>query len=486
MGHASRMIGACVVAVGIAAGGTADAAADPVLKCRQAIVRGTAKLAQTRLVSLRKCEDAKRTGKLPAFVVCSDEPGVAAALARATGKLATAIERACGGADKRCGGDDDVTLAAMHWPSACPELEGSGCAAPLASCADLPACVACLADAAVSRGVALAYAPFAVVDPKTQKAIARCQKVLAAAATALTAARLAADARCLAARLAGKHDQPCPFPGDGKAGPKLAKARAKAEANVCKACGGPDKRCGGADDLAREVIGIAPACPGVGVCDTRIDGLTDLVACFDCSAAARGDCALAGAAPGVAEYPPACAAVPPTPTPTTTPTPTATPSASPTLTASPTPTATPLFCVRDPARTSTVTITIATGGSVLLGGASLLVDYDPERVRMNGVGDDAAVRAAVADLTAGALLSKGSPNNQDVDGDRTPDRLRLTLVATTGVAGEVLSVTFGVCVDTTATLPEHYGCTVVGPVGIDGVTKLPATTCTLAVANAGP
>ena len=46
--------------------------------------------------------------------------------------------------------------------------------------ADVPACVACLADAAVTRGIALAYAPFSVVDQKTQKAIARCQKALAA------------------------------------------------------------------------------------------------------------------------------------------------------------------------------------------------------------------------------------------------------------------------------------------------------------------
>lgn len=471
------------VALGV--GGRAEGAADPVAKCRQAILRGAAKLADARLGALRKCEDAKRGGKLPALPRCPDEPAVAAGLAQQTAKLAGAIDKACGGADKRCGGADDVGLAAIAWPSVCPELEGSGCAAPLASCAEVPACVACLADAAVARGVDLAYAPLVVADPKAQKAIVKCQRALTVAATGLADARLAANARCLAARLAGKHDQPCPFPGDGKAAPALAKARAKAEKTVCKACGGADKACGGGDDLGRDVVGIASACPGVGTCETHIDDLVDLVDCFACSAAARADCALAAAAPGVAPYPPACADVPPTPTPTTTPTPTLTASATPTRTPSPSPTATPIFCARDAARTANVTITITTGGP-LLGAANMTLDYDSERLRLDGAADDDSVRAAVTDLTAGALLGKGQPNNQDTDADLTPDRVRFGLVAQNGVAGAILRIGFGVCAGAPAIAAADFTCDLVKPVGTDGKTNLPAAMCTVGVENVGP
>jgi len=485
MHRSLRRVLALAIGVALGAAGSAEGAADPAAKCRQAILRGAAKLADARLGALRKCEDAKRAGKLPALPRCPDEPAVAAGLAQQTTKLAGAIDKACGGADKRCGGADDVGLAAIAWPSVCPELEGSGCAAPLATCADVPACVACLADAAVARGVDLAYAPLVLADPKTQKAIVKCQKALTAAATGLADARLAANARCLAARLAGKHDQPCPFPGDGKAGPALAKARTKAEKNVCKGCGGSDKACGGGDDLARELVGVAPGCPGVGTCETGIAGYLDLVGCFACSAGARADCALAAAAPGVADYPPACAAVPPTPTPTATSTPTLTPSATPTLTPSPTPTATPIFCSRDTARSAKVTITITTGGP-LLGGAILALDYDPDHLRLDGVGDDAAVRAAVTDLTAGGLASKGSPSNRDSDGDLTPDRLRFVLLAQNGVLGPILEVTFGVCAGAPTPFAGDLTCTLDQAVAPDGVTKLPAAACTLAVDNVGP
>jgi hypothetical protein len=468
-------------------GAPASAASDPVLRCRQAVLSGATKLAHARLVSLRKCEDAKRAGKLPALGSCAGVPSVVDALAQATTKLRATVERACGGADRRCGSADDVTLAAMGWAGTCPELEGNGCAAPLASCADVPGCVACLAGAAIERGLALVYAPFAVADPRTPTAIVGCQKALAAAATAFTDTRLTVNARCLGQRLEGKHAEACPLPGDGKSASVLAAARAKVEAKVCKACGGADKRCGGGDDLAHEQIGTASTCPGVGTCGSVVESVADLVECFACTAAVRGDCALAGAAPGAVAYPPACALVPPTPTPTVTPTPTLTPIATPTLTATPQPTPSPVFCPAAGAGsvTTAVTITLATDGTPI-GGASLLLDYPPARVRLPGVADDAAVRARITDLTAGALLSKGAPNNQDGDGDREPDRVRFTLVSTTGVSGAILKITFDRCSGVALTTASDYTCTVVAgsAVGTDGVTPVPAAACTLGVVSA--
>jgi hypothetical protein len=476
---------AVVLAVGLAGG--AAAGSDPARKCRRTVVGGAAKLARARLVALRKCEEAKRAGKLPALGACAAEPAVAAALATATTKRATAVDRACGGGDRRCGGADDLSLAAMQWPGACPDLEGQGCAGALASCADVPGCVACLADAAVTRGLALVYTPFVFADVKTQKAIVRCQQAVAAAAAALTATRVAVDARCLTARLDGAHAAPCPLPGDGKAAGVLTAARAKAEAKVCKACGGADKRCGGGDDLARELIGIAPAWPDVGSCGRALAGVADLVECVDCAVGARADCALAGAAPGVADYPAGCAQVPPTPTPTVTPTPTLTPVASPTFTATPQPTPSPVFCTAANVgiATTTVTLTLATGDTPV-GGVSLVLDYPPARVRLPGVADDAAVRARVTDLTGGALLGKGAPNNQDSDADHEPDRVRFTVVAATGVSGAILKITFDRCSAAALTTASDYVCTIIGnAVGTDGVTPVVAA-CTLGVAPAAP
>ncbi len=466
------------------ASGNAAAASDPVLKCRQAVMRGAAKLADGRLAALRKCEDQKRTGKLPASAVCISEPTVAAALAKARTKLATSVARACGGPDKSCGGADDVTLAAIAWPGACPELEGSGCAAPLASCADLPACVACLADAAVARGLALVYAPFVTADPKTEKAIVRCQRAIGTAAAGLADKRLAIHARCLEQRLAGKHGNACPVPGDGNSTAAFATARAKAEAAVCKACGGADKRCGGIDDLALAVVGVAPACPGVGACGGPVASLGDLVACIDCTAAVRGTCALAGALPGIAEYPAGCADVPPTPTPTITPTPTLTAIATPTLTVTPTPTPPPVFCPAAGTGTVTTAITVALDTATPVGSVELRLAYLPDRVRLPGVQDEAAVRARVEDLTGGELFGKGAPNNQDGDGDREPDRLRLTVVAPNGVAGAILRVTFDRCDGAALATTGDFACTLLSAAKDVNAVNIPGVICALSLAHA--
>jgi len=463
----------------------AHAASDPALKCRQAVVRGAAKLAHARAVALRKCEDARHAGK-SGVVVCAAAADVVQARVQAEARLAAAVDRACGGADKRCGDGDDVTLAAMRWPSTCPALEGSCSGMPLASCADVPACVDCLADAAMSRATALVYAPLAFVDPKTEKTIIGCQKAIASAAAKLGDAHLAVDAACLAGRLAGKVDGACPLPGDGRAAANLAAVRAAAEAKVCRACGGADKRCGGEEDLRLDFVGVPPACPAVGTCAPTIASMADLVDCVDCAAGVRDHCALAAAAPGVADYPPACAIVPPTPTATSTPTPTATPVASPTESATPPATPTPVFCVPESAGKATTTVTITlSSGETSLGGAEIVLGYAPHLVRLPGAGDDPAVRARVVDLTAGQILNKGAPNNQDGNGDREPDRVRFTLVSVEGVTGDVLKVTFDRCQAARLTTTDDYTCTVADAVGVDAVTPV-ATLCTLALAQGAP
>ena len=64
---------ATVAVVVLLLGAPASAASDPELRCRQAVLRGAAKLTHARLLSLRKCEDAKRAGKLVAAATQIEE-----------------------------------------------------------------------------------------------------------------------------------------------------------------------------------------------------------------------------------------------------------------------------------------------------------------------------------------------------------------------------------------------------------------------------
>ena len=128
---------------------------------------------------------------------------------------------------------------------------------------------------------------------------------------------------------------------------------------------------------------------------------------------------------------------------------------------------------------------MASTGGTPVSGADLVLDYDPHLVRLPGAGDDAAVLTRVVDLTAGHVLNKGAPNNQDSNADREPDRVRFTLVAIQGVTGDILKVVFDRCSAARLTVAGDYTCAVSGAVGTDAVTPVP-TTCTLAIAQALP
>jgi len=57
--------------------------------------------------------------------------------------------RACGGADRACGGSDDIAPSTLGFPITCPAVSPPGgptCDAPIATLADLAACVDCVAS----------------------------------------------------------------------------------------------------------------------------------------------------------------------------------------------------------------------------------------------------------------------------------------------------------------------------------------------------
>jgi hypothetical protein len=373
----------------------APAAADPV-KCQQAIAKASSALVQDRSKILLKCEQAKIKGKLPAGTNCAAQS--AEALAKAEAKLTSAIAKACGGKDKTCGTPDDDTLAAIGWPATCPSLRG-GCAAPIAHCGDVAACLACLDRTAAADTNGLYHAAL-VPGTTANKTLNKCQQAIGGAGSKFLQAKSKALLACWDQRLKGKHAGLCPDPGaspkspPGKAWLAIQKAEAKKVDAICKACGGASKGCGGGDDLSPSQIGFAPTCPGVQVpggadCGSigSVTSLDALVACVDCATEFAVDCVDRAAVPGLAAYPPECSSgAGPTPTPT--PVPTATPTATPVLT--------------PPCSQAVVTINTSytpPGGGDRVSGVTTFVDYPENRLSIPGFGSEQLVINRVENLT---------------------------------------------------------------------------------------
>jgi hypothetical protein len=281
-------------------------------KCRAAIIKASASFVQAEARALRRCREQIVRGKLPPGTDCLAHLPTANALARAGDKLRARITKACGGRDRACGTADDDPLADIGWDiGSCPSLAGASCEGPIASCADVATCLECLGDAAVDQSLEVVYGLMAPTDPKTQKDVNRCQVTLGRSVEKFLRARSKSLSRCWGAVNAGKADAPCPDPGDGKALAALDRAEQKTAAAICKACGGDDRACGGGDDLNRANIGFLFECSTVPACDRSIGSLEDIVACVDCVAASKGDCADRAAVPGLGSYPDECAPPPP-------------------------------------------------------------------------------------------------------------------------------------------------------------------------------
>ena len=274
--------------------------------CRGAIATAAAAFLQADAKAVGACAGRVVAGKLPRDTDCRAESKTAAAIAKGRRKLASTIAKACGGKDKTCGaGDDDVALGDVGWSvSGCPGIPDGGCADPIADCGDLSACLGCIADAGVDRLVALAYGALVPTSPKSkaEKALNKCQATIGRAGTALVAAESKAIAGCRRAVEAGDASGPCPD-ADPAASAAIAQAESRAEAAICKACAGPDRECGGADDLGPTEIGFVATCPALrsprtgGSCARTVATIADVAACVECVTAAEVEGAERAAVP---------------------------------------------------------------------------------------------------------------------------------------------------------------------------------------------
>ncbi len=302
-----------MVAVVVALGAPGEASADAV-GCQRAIARATSKYVQGRAKALSKCEGNKAKGRLRPDDPCTGDPATQRTLDSLWVKLFADVNRGCGGANRDCGDGDDLPLASTGWGGVgtCPDFETSGCTNPIATCTDISTCVQCVADKAVDQAIATYAGAFNTGEFGTSSVANRCQQQINRAASKYIAVRSKVLQKCWDARLRGAHTNPCPDPGDGRAVKALDKAESKKVGTICRACGGPDGACDGVGDLAPADIGFASACLGVSPiagtsCSGAIVDLSDIVACIDCVADFKTDCADAAAVPQlVSPYPATC------------------------------------------------------------------------------------------------------------------------------------------------------------------------------------
>jgi len=283
-------------------------------KCRTKIVSAGAALVQAEIRAVVACEGKVLSGALPAGTDCTTEDKAKKRISKARGKLKRAIAQACGGKDRTCGaGNDDVALATIGWDvGTCPNVRGGNCTNAIADCGGIATCLRCMGEAEVDQATALYYGALAPTDPKNkaQHALNRCQVGIGKAAARFLVAKSAALTKCWDAVSSEKIVGTCP-----DANPKTVAAIAKAESNkeaaICRACGGPDKICGGADDFTPTEIGFAATCPDVSApggasCAAPVTLLPELVTCVDCVTEAHTDCATLATVPAFVPYPSEC------------------------------------------------------------------------------------------------------------------------------------------------------------------------------------
>ena len=292
-----------LVAVGLVVGAT-SARAEPV-KCQRDLAKASSKYVQGRAKALDKCENAKTKAKLPPTTLCATETKTALALGKLDGKLSAGLARACGGADKTCGNGDDDTLASIGWNTGtCPDFESSGCANAIASCTDITTCLKCIHDVAVDQAIALSYAALQQSEFGSNSAVNKCQQAIGKAMAKFLLARSKALQKCWDARLKNQHALICPADATGKTALLIGKAETKKIDTICTACGGPDKRCGGGDDLTPTAIGFVASCPpaetfDATMCAASIGDTSAIVACVDCLTELKTDCMDAAAVPAL-------------------------------------------------------------------------------------------------------------------------------------------------------------------------------------------
>lgn len=292
-------------------GGLTPARAEPVA-CQRTVAKEFSKFVQASTKLLVNCQDMRAAGAATGDCVAA----TASAITTAATRMRISVARRCGGGDHVCGTADDDPLASIGWGSfgQCPGLPGASCSNAIANCNDVGQCLACVGTAAVQQSVGLYYDALQPGAFGSNSTVNRCQRAIGKAESRFLAAKTKALQRCWDARLKGRHTHPCPIPGDGKAGARIATADTRARLAICRACGGADGLCGGGDDESPAAVGFVSSCPAVTVpggpaCGGSVGTAGQMVGCVACATEFEVDCAASLGAPGLAGYPAECRTV---------------------------------------------------------------------------------------------------------------------------------------------------------------------------------
>lgn len=387
------------------------ASAEPA-KCQRAVAKAAAKYEQDRTKTLNLCEQGKIKATLPPSTDCASEPTAAGKIAKAAESLRGTIAKACGGKDKVCGVDSDDTEdfpAEIGFPATCHDLDGTGCDGVVADCGDVADCLVCVAGVATDAASGITHGAL-VPGTGDDKTLSKCQKAISRESAKFLRKKAQTLQKCWDQRLNGKHADVCPDPLAAATSParKAAETIAKAEElrtkNICKACGGADKACGGLEDIGVAAIGFAASCPDVvapirgescGAIGT-VTTLAEIDQCVGCVTDHNVDCADRGAVPSLVAYPDECIPDPPPPSCT---------SAEVTVVTSYTPLSAPAY----------------------IGGVQASVNYPGPKLDIPGSGTAGSVVARVANLTG---VSNGLFSAADLNlvADAFDDRLNAGLV----------------------------------------------------------
>lgn len=124
----------------------------PLNKCQISIGKASSAFFNSKNKALQKCQDARLNSKhnLDCFPPSVGDGKYAAAIAKAETKKISTICKACGGADKVCGGGDDLTAAAIGFGATCPPVTvphgGTVCGGPITDLNSIVACVDCVTE----------------------------------------------------------------------------------------------------------------------------------------------------------------------------------------------------------------------------------------------------------------------------------------------------------------------------------------------------
>lgn len=132
-------------AITLAFGAFTDASSGTLTdECQREIGKNWSSFLGHRTRALQRCEDALLRGKI--IGPCPDAKATRA-LTRLQRRFERSLCRRCGGADKLCGGIDDLTPAAIGFAASCPNVTipgGASCGGVITTLTDLVTCLECV------------------------------------------------------------------------------------------------------------------------------------------------------------------------------------------------------------------------------------------------------------------------------------------------------------------------------------------------------